>query len=116
MSKKPKKFTVFGQEWTIKYVPKTYDCKGYTETPTQTIHIDESFNEGTQRYVLWHELHHVAFYAGHLNPPKKGWKYKHEEISHGIGNLEEYICSSLSQITLKILEENPKLRKFIFGE
>lgn len=112
-SERPTKFVCAGMGWTIHWVGRTNDCKAYTESATNSIYMDTSFDETTLRSVLLHELHHVIWYGYHLNPPKQ-YKYNHEEYQHGMACVEEYIVSTTSVALFELFESNPHLLDYIF--
>lgn len=116
MVKKPKKFLCGKMWWSIHWVDRLHECKGYTETPTNSVFVDSSLDEETQRHVLLHEIFHVIWYAYHLNPPRN---FKYDPVhgeNRGTMVIEEYICSTIPQALLQVLDDNPKLKKYFLGD
>lgn len=111
MIRKPNKVRIHQDTFKIYWVDKLDQCKGCTETATASIFVDTSFDELTQRHVLFHEILHGIYYAYHLNPPTD-----YEETEIGLADaLEEFMVSVYAPAILQVMNDNPSVFKYIFN-
>jgi len=113
--KKPKKVLIGTVPHRIVYDHKIVDkAVGHTDALGVSLHkkqliaIDERLNKEMMKETLFHEVLHCLFFCNGITAPI----VKEKLLDHA----EEALVSAISPAVQRFFLENPKFRRYLFGD